>query len=100
MRTMFTLEWLCNSESLVKNHQNVDRFCGTWRKHLVNTEHFFQKGPDGSHLRLADGRVSGSRRLRGDLAKRKAKKVATAVELLHSARGGSSLNHADEPVLR
>jgi hypothetical protein len=51
------------------------------------------------------GGVSGSRRFGGDLARKMAKEVAIAVELLHSARiiliyGGSSLNHADEPVLR
>lgn len=61
--------------------------------------HFFVKGPNGSHLVLASrfagpsilamsdcpGRVSGSKRLRADLARKVAKQVATAVHYMHSA---------------
>ncbi|KZT06982.1 kinase-like protein [Laetiporus sulphureus 93-53] len=62
-------------------------------------DHFMEKGPNGVHrclvsqfagpsiLSMAEcpGRVSGSRRLRGDLARKVAKQVATAVECMHSA---------------
>jgi serine/threonine-protein kinase SRPK3 len=60
-------------------------------------DHFTLEGPNGTHLCLisqlagpsvlsmaeSPGRVSGSRRLRGDLARKVASQVATAVELLH-----------------
>ncbi|OBZ66636.1 Serine/threonine-protein kinase SRPK [Grifola frondosa] len=66
---------------------------------LVIRDHFSHEGPNGSHLCLISqfagpsvfsmlecpGRVSGSRRLRGDLARRVAKQVANSVDLLHSA---------------
>jgi serine/threonine-protein kinase SRPK3 len=62
-------------------------------------DHFLEEGPNGSHLFLifpfsgpsvlsmaeCPGRMSGSRRLRGDLTRKVAKQVATAVGLLHSA---------------
>ncbi|KDR77273.1 hypothetical protein GALMADRAFT_246586 [Galerina marginata CBS 339.88] len=67
----------------------------------VVKDYFWQKGPNGSHLCLvsqfsgpsirsvvecdSSGRVSGCRRFRGDLARRLAKQVAGAVELMHSA---------------
>lgn len=70
-------------------------------------DHFTENGPNRSHLCLVSqlagpsilsmsdcpGRVIGSRRLRGDLARKVAKQVACAVELMHTAgfvHGGSS----------
>ncbi len=68
---------------------------------------FMHQGPNGAHLYFVSqfagpsvysildcpGRVSGSRRLRSDLARKVARQVATAVQLIHSAdhvHGGSS----------
>lgn len=62
-------------------------------------DHFIVRGPNGSHLFLmsplagpsvlamsdSPGRVPGSRRLRGDLARRVAKDTAKAVYCMHSA---------------
>ena len=61
--------------------------------------HFTVKGPNGSHrflvspfagpsiLAMSDcpGRVAGSRRLRGDLARKVAKQIVTAVDCMHRA---------------
>lgn len=75
---------------------------------LVIKDHFSQEGPNGTHLCLISqlagpsvfsmaecpGRVSGSRRLRGGLAKKVTRQVATVVELMHSTaviHGGLSL---------
>lgn len=91
--------------------QEINKFSRTLnhpsRKNLlVIMDHFFQQGPNGSHLCLISpfarpsvlsmaecpGRVSGSRRLRGNLARKVTKEMAISVELLHSARiihGGS-----------
>lgn len=65
----------------------------------VVQDHFVVQGPDSSHrflvylfagpsvLAVSDcpGRVSGSRRLRGDLARNVAKQMATAVYHIHRA---------------
>ena len=62
-------------------------------------DHFIVRGPNGSHLFLmsplagpsvlamsdSPGRVPGSRRLRGDLARKVAKDTAKAVYCMHSA---------------
>jgi len=62
-------------------------------------DHFTENGPNGSHLCLVSelagpsilslsdspGRVIGSRRLRSDLARKVAKQVTCAVELMHTA---------------
>jgi serine/threonine protein kinase len=62
-------------------------------------DHFTVRGPNGSHLFLisplagpsvlamsdSPGRVSGSRRLRGDLARKVAKEAAKAMYCMHSA---------------
>ena len=62
-------------------------------------EYFTENGPNGSHLCLVSelagpsilsmsnspGRVIGSRRLRSDLARKVAKQVVDAVELMHTA---------------
>ncbi|KAF8887120.1 kinase-like protein [Infundibulicybe gibba] len=62
-------------------------------------DRFIQRGPNGSHLCLVfplagpsilsmaecPGRVSGSRRLRGSLARKLARQAASGVELVHSA---------------
>ena len=62
-------------------------------------DHFIVRGPNGSHLILisplagpsflamsdSPGRVSGSRRLRGDLARKVAKETAKAVYCMHRA---------------
>lgn len=73
----------------------------------VVEDHFMEEGPNGTQLCLvypfagptvrsmsdSPGRVSGIRRLRGDLAWKVAKQTATAVDLLHSAglvQGGLS----------
>ncbi|CCM06297.1 uncharacterized protein FIBRA_08548 [Fibroporia radiculosa] len=83
--------------------QELDRVSRT--AHYQGREHilfprdgFMQEGPNGSHicivsplagpsiLSLAEcpGRVSGSRRLRGDLARKVARQVVLAVQFLHS----------------
>ena len=78
-------------------HQNI----------LTIKDHFIEEGPNGSHLctisQFAGPRVAfmshdevrslGSKRLRGDLARKVAKQTATVIELMHSAglvHGGSS----------
>lgn len=62
-------------------------------------DHFFEKGPNGSHLFLVSrfagpsisamsdcpGRVAGSRRLRTDLARKVVKQLATTVHRMHRA---------------
>jgi serine/threonine-protein kinase SRPK3 len=70
------------------------------RHHVqVVEDHFMEEGPNGVHLCLvypfagpsvrsmldSPGRVSGSRRLRADLARKVAKQTATAVDLFHCA---------------
>ena len=78
------------------------------RHHVQVTEdHFMEEGLNGLHLCLvypfagpsvrsmsdSPGRVSGSKRLRSDLARKVAKQTATVVDLFHSAglvHGGSS----------
>ena len=78
-------------------HQNI----------LIIKDHFMEEGPNGSHLctisqfagpsvaYMSDDEVRslGSKRLRGDLARKVAKQTATVIELMHSAglvHGGSS----------
>ncbi|KAF8331530.1 kinase-like domain-containing protein [Amanita rubescens] len=65
----------------------------------VINDHFIEEGPNGTHLCIvyrfagpslrsmssAPFRMAGSRRLRGDLARKVAKQTASAVELMHSA---------------
>ncbi|KAF8340309.1 kinase-like domain-containing protein [Cantharellus anzutake] len=81
----------------------LDKSSGTLhpgRQHLpVIRDHFSHEGPNGSHLCLISqfagpslfailecpGRMSGSRRLRADLARKVARQVANAVNLLHLA---------------
>lgn len=82
----------------------LEKFCRTMhhpgREHVVFVkDYFLHKGPNGSHLCLVSpvagpslssmlecpGRVSGSRRLRADLARKAARQVATAVDFLYSA---------------
>ena len=78
------------------------------RHNILDVEdHFMVQGPNGSHLCIisqfsgpsvasmseTDRGVPGSKRLRGDLARKVAKQVATVVELMHSTgfvHGGSS----------
>ena len=72
----------------------------------VIKDYFSEEGPNGTHLCIvyqfagpslrstssAPWRMAGSRRLRGDLARKVAKQTASAVELMHSAgvvHGGS-----------
>ena len=80
----------------------------------VVADHFMEEGPNGIHLCLvhplagpsvlsmseSPGRVSGSKRLRGDLARKVAKQTAMALDLFHSAglvHGGSfTLRHRGE----
>ncbi|TDL22816.1 kinase-like protein [Rickenella mellea] len=81
--------------------QEVNKFSGSLnhpgKNLLVIMDHFLHQGPNGYHLCLispfagpsmaeSPGRVSGSKRLRGDLARKVTKQLAAAVELLHSAR--------------
>ena len=73
-------------------------------------DHFMEEGPNGTHLctvsqfagpsvfsmSYPEFRSAGSKRLRGDLARKVAKQVATVVEFMHSAgivHGGSSDSH-------
>jgi serine/threonine-protein kinase SRPK3 len=72
----------------------------------VIKDYFIEEGPNGAHLCIvyqfagpslrsmtsAPWRMAGSRRLRGNLARKVAKQTASAVELIHSAgvvHGGS-----------
>ena len=72
----------------------------------VINDHFIEEGPNGAHLCIVypfagsslrsmsstPWRMAGSRRLRGDLARKVAKQTASVVELMHSAgvvHGGS-----------
>ena len=72
----------------------------------VVKDYFTENGPNGTHLCIvsqfagpsvfslsSSPGMSGSRRLRGDLARKVAKQTATVLELIHSAgflHGGSS----------
>ena len=78
-------------------------------RHNIQTikDSFIEEGPNGTHLCLVSelagqsvcamsfpggGRLEGSTRLRGDLARKVAKQTATVMELMHSAglvHGGS-----------
>ena len=79
----------------------------THRNLLTIKDHFMEEGPNGTHLCIVsqfagpnvasmfhdETRLPGSKRLRGDLARKVAKQIATVVELMHSAglvHGGSS----------
>jgi serine/threonine-protein kinase SRPK3 len=107
LKVLSAEESMKNSASIADQYipQEVEKFSHTLnhpaRSHLLDIiDHFFHQGPNGSHLCLISpfagpsvlsmaqcpGRVSGSRRLRGDLARKVAKEMAAAVELLHSAR--------------
>ncbi|KAL5531926.1 hypothetical protein ACEPAF_5489 [Sanghuangporus sanghuang] len=84
-------------QELSKTLRDVDH---PGRRHLqIIEDHFLVEGPNGSHLCMTYpfagpsilsmsetiDRTSGSRGLRGDLARKVAKQLAETVELLHSA---------------
>ena len=90
-------------DTLISSTRNAAR-------HNIQTikDSFIEEGPNGTHICLVselagpsvfamsffgcEGRLEGSKRLRGDLAKNVAKQTAAAVELMHSAglvHGGS-----------
>ncbi|KAF8962533.1 kinase-like domain-containing protein [Flammula alnicola] len=84
----------------LKLSEYIQAQCPVARSNIQTVEdHFTENGPNGSHLCLVSqlagpsilsmsdcpGRVIGSRRLRGDLARKVAKQAVYAVELMHTA---------------
>ena len=88
----------CKLDALIASAHNSESGCD--RIQTIK-DSFIVEGPNGTHLCLVsqlagpsvfamslfgcEGRNEGSRRLRSDLARKVAKQVATAVELMHSA---------------
>ena len=100
----------------------LDAFVGALRspaRHNLLTvkDHFMEEGPNGTHLCIISQfagpsvasmsrtpiRMAGSKRLRGDLARKVAKQVAIALEFMHSkgfVHGGSSSIHLSVKMYR
>ncbi|KAM6503083.1 Protein kinase-like domain containing protein [Amanita muscaria] len=84
-------------DALIRAAPNAS--CATRHNVQVVKDYFMKEGPNGTHLCIVSqfagssllslsscpGRVSGSRRLRSDLARKVAKQIATVIELMHSA---------------